>query len=622
MIISGSQQKDKFVDLNILLISSIIFLSKWIISIIIFDDKNLLDKIIFEFSDLYYFGLILNFSELNFIPNYLEDLKAYDVLPTPIGSILFHSLFFKFFNISSFFILEFVFLYIFLILLVKILRICFLDYNYAVLFSLVFFLLPYISSNFTVFNYNLDTLGNFFSFRVPRPLVTSCYFLWGVYLGLKYFLNDKFTYKDSLYVGIVLSLLLSSYYYSFVLLSILFGILIIKKILSEKNYIRINYKKFLFSFSILLIFSIPFFIIYFYSNTDSLTKIGLINLNFETKLTLIKYLFKKILSWYFILSFILIFLFQELLKKFSKTNSKTITFLYLLYISSILSPFIFISLSSSVSETYHFLNWIIIIWFFVMIVYFGIISNILIKNIFAKKEIFLKNLNIFISSILIIVFLFFHYQILDDKSNKHLRTDYINLQNFIDDNYDDLNNLLSFSIKAQLIWLFKNKSNFLSIDSSLTSLTYNQLEYSFIKNLKFLNITSEDFEKIISNKKRSWRYDNKYVKYFSWYRYQANSLITFNRSKDFTLDELKHIKNSRPTLTQQIMIPRNEIKRLVNLYKNYSLDNNFIKPDLIVLDENSEISQYSNINSNNYCKIEMFKFLNVYVLIKDKNICK
>ena len=70
------------------------------------------------------------------------------------------------------------------------------------------------------------------------------------------------------------------------------------------------------------------------------------------------------------------------------------------------------------------------------------------------------------------------------------------------------------------------------------------------------------------------------------------------------------------------MIPRNEIKRLVNSYKNYSLDSNFIKPDLIVLDENSEISQYSNINFNNYCKIEMFKFLNVYVLIKNKNICK
>ena len=169
----------------------------------------------------------------------------------------------------------------------------------------------------------------------------------------------------------------------------------------EKNYIRINYKKFLFSFSILLVFSIPFFIIYFYSNTDSLTRIGLINLNFETKLTLIKYFLKKILGLYFILSFIALYLFQELLKKFSKTNSKIITFLFLLYISSILSPFIFISLSSSVSEIYHFLNWIIIIWFFVMIIYFGIISKILLKNIFEKKEIFFKNISFFVKIFLI-----------------------------------------------------------------------------------------------------------------------------------------------------------------------------------------------------------------------------
>ena len=65
-----------------------------------------------------------------------------------------------------------------------------------------------------------------------------------------------------------------------------------------------------------------------------------------------------------------------------------------------------------------------------MIIYFGIISIIFNKNIFVKKEIFLKNLNIFISSILIVVFLFFHYQILNDKNNKDLRTDYINFQNF------------------------------------------------------------------------------------------------------------------------------------------------------------------------------------------------
>ena len=160
MIITSHHQKNKFLDANILLISSIIFLSKWIVSLIIFDDKNLLDKIIFEFSDLYYFGLILNFSEFNFIPDYLQELEAHDVVPTPIGSILFHSLLYKFLNLSSFFVLEFTFLYIFLILLINILKICFHDYNYAVLFSLVFFTLPYITANFTLFNSNLDTIGN------------------------------------------------------------------------------------------------------------------------------------------------------------------------------------------------------------------------------------------------------------------------------------------------------------------------------------------------------------------------------------------------------------------------------------------------------------------------------
>ena len=621
MIITSHHQKNKFFDANILLISSIIFLSKWIVSLIIFDDKNLLDKIIFEFSDLYYFGLILNFSEFNFIPDYLQELEAHDVVPTPIGSILFHSLLFKFLNLSSFFVLEFTFLYIFLILLINILKICFHDYNYAVLFSLVFFTLPYITANFTLFNYNLDTIGNLFSFRVPRPLVTSCYFFWGVYLGLKYFLNDKFTYKDSLYVGIVLSLLLSSYYYSFILLSILFGILACKKIIAEKNYIKINYKKFFFSFLILLVLSIPFFIIYSYSNVDSLTKIGLINLDFETKLTLIKYLLKKILGLYFIFSFILIYLFQQLLKKFDKKKIKVINFLFYLYLSSVLSPFTFIIISSSVSEIYHFLNWIIIVWIFVMVIYIGIITNILSKNVFAKKEIFTKNFTTLTSSALIIFFLFFHYQTLNDKNENNLRTEYINLQNLIEDNYDNLNSLLSFSIKPQLIWLFKGKDNLLSIDSSLTSLTFNQLELSFIKNLKFLNVTSENFEKIISNKRTSWRYDNKYVKYFSWYRYQANSLVTFNNSDDFTFKELEHIKNSRPTLTQQIIIPRNEIKRLTNLYQNYSLKSNFVRPDLIVLDKKSEISFYSNINLNYYCKTEMFKLLDVYVLMSNKNIC-
>ena len=118
------------------------------------------------------------------------------------------------------------------------------------------------------------------------------------------------------------------------------------------------------------------------------------------------------------------------------------------------------------------------------------------------------------------------------------------------------------------------------------------------------------------------RYINENLRYLSWYRYQANSLVTFNKSEDFKFEELEHIKKSRPTLTQQIIIPRKEIKRLVNLYENYSLESNFVRPDMIVLNKNSKISVSSNINSKNYCKIEKFKLLKVYVLITNKQICQ
>ena len=63
---------------------------------------------------------------------------------------------------------------------------------------------------------------------------------------------------------------------------------------------------------------------------------------------------------------------------------------------------------------------------------------------------------------------------------------------------------------------------------------------------------------MITNKKGSWRYTNEYIKYISWYRYQANSLITFKNTNDFSDEELKYISTSRPTKTQQIILPKFE----------------------------------------------------------------
>ena len=108
---------------------------------------------------------------------------------------------------------------------------------------------------------------------------------------------------------------------------------------------------------------------------------------------------------------------------------------------------------------------------------------------------------------------------------------------------------------------------------SYSSLNFNQLEQNFVENLKFLNINKIDFYfDIISNKKGSWRYNNEFVKYFSWYKYQANSLITFKNTNDFKYDEAEFIKKSSPTKTQQIIIPQFEINRLLDLYDKIALN--------------------------------------------------
>ena len=78
--------------------------------------------------------------------------------------------------------------------------------------------------------------------------------------------------------------------------------------------------------------------------------------------------------------------------------------------------------------------------------------------------------------------------------------------------------------------MLKGKKEFSSIESSVSSLNFQQLENNFLQNLRFLNVNPDNFAKLISNKKSSWRYNNDYIKYISWYKYQANSLITFKNT--------------------------------------------------------------------------------------------
>ena len=96
---------------------------------------------------------------------------------------------------------------------------------------------------------------------------------------------------------------------------------------------------------------------------------------------------------------------------------------------------------------------------------------------------------------------------------------------------------------------------------------------------------------------------------------------TFNNSKNFKKDVLKFIESSSPLYSQQIAVPHEEIERLMDLFN--STDNlNFEKPDIIVLEKNSSITKHSTISLDDYCLIEKFKYLDVYLNLEQKVSCK
>ena len=617
MVLKYNTDQKSIFDLNIIALSFFTIFFKWFLSFWLFGEESLINKLLFDIEDIHYFPFIFNLLDLNFSPDYLNNDVSENLIPIPIYSILFHAFFFKLFGLFSFLLLEFIFLYFFLLIITKILIKSNLNYYLAFFASVLIFILPFILENFQFFEINLNNVKNLFSFRFPRPLVTSCFYFWGIYLSLIYYSQKDFSLKNYIFTAICFAFIFVSYYYNFTSLFLLFLFIFFKKFFNEKNYLSNNYLKILISVIFFLILTTPFFIIFKYSEPDFSSMIGVIELNYEIKKSLLSYFLSKIFTIKFILVFFLItFLRFQLIKENSPYNT-AVYFFYYLYISAIIAPFFFTLISPSISEIYHFLNWIIVTSILTIVIYFFLYLNFQINKLSVKS---LKINLFFLSFILILFFQYFNFKNLNQNQNFDQRNDFKNLQKFIDLNSIELNGLLSFSIRPQVLWILNNKDKFYSIESSISSLNFEQLELNFIKNLKFLNLSSSDFLEIISNKKGSWRYDNEYIKYISWYKYQANSLVTFKDTNDFDNEEIKFIKKSAPTKTQQIVIPKFEIKRLINLFNDFEFNYEDDRPDLIVLDKQSLLNKFSSVDSKLYCELNGYKTLNIYVL-KEINSC-
>ena len=163
---------------NLLFISIIIVLSKWLSSTYFFDEP-LSTKIIFESvpDGEAYYPQIKYLSK--FLLNYSYDPEISDLknIAIPISGILIHSILLKIFGFSSFIIAEWICVFIFLLIFYQIFNL-FFSKNLSTIFSILISCTPFLISQTFLSNFQYLRIfeDNFYNLRVPRPMISNLFF--------------------------------------------------------------------------------------------------------------------------------------------------------------------------------------------------------------------------------------------------------------------------------------------------------------------------------------------------------------------------------------------------------------------------------------------------------------
>lgn len=588
---------------NLLFISIIIVLSKWLSSTYYFDE-TLSTKIIFESvpDGEAYYPQIKYLSK--FLLNYSYDPEISDLknIAIPVSGILTHSILLKIFGFSSFIIAEWICVFIFLQIFYHILNL-FFSKNLSTIFSILIFCSPFLISQTFLSNFQYLKIfeENFYNLRVPRPMISNLFFFGFILVILKIDQKNIYRYSSFILIGLILGLTLSSVYYYF-LTQVVFLIIFFQFILKKNLFYELKDKLKFYLISILVFFLsiIPFLInLYFHENEFTIRQ-GVFNLEFEKKIILLKYIVEKYLSIKFlavIFSISLICYFVNLLKLREKKLNNVF---YLTFLSSLFSPILFIVLSNKSFVIYHFINFIVVN----CVMYLIIISLIIFNNILKIR------VNNFATSVFLILVSFAYifndvnrYQNLyNDNEYKNQRNEFSKINSQILSEFNlSKSSLLSFETNI-IIWSIMNDIKYLDfINGFFTSKKDYMIEEDIYSAFKKLKLEKENFYTFIKNNKSSWRYYNNNITKYVYYKYQANSLTTFNNSKDFEKNELIDISKSSPLLHQQSIIPRYEIKRLISEFNEFN--KKLIYPDIIVLNKMDDFVNFSKLELPNYCKV-------------------
>jgi len=153
---------------------------RWILSYINFANEDIVLRTISEVNDSSYFPIIKSFSNFDFNPSFSLDIKDLNLTSFPILSLLPNILFYKIFGSYSFIIIEFLSVFIFLLVFYKIFCLINISKTSSILFSLILFSTPFIINQLSFLNNNLINqislnFSTFYDLRNPRPLISNLY---------------------------------------------------------------------------------------------------------------------------------------------------------------------------------------------------------------------------------------------------------------------------------------------------------------------------------------------------------------------------------------------------------------------------------------------------------------
>ena len=589
---------------TLILLSALIIASiKWLSSYYFFSEE-LSTKIIFESvpDGENFYPQIKYLSQMVFNQSFDQDISGLKNMPLPLSGIILHSILFKFLGFYSFIVAEFICILIFLLIFYHIF-ISFFPKNLSFFFAVLIYFVPLILIETTLNNFQYLGVfsNNFYNFRVPRPMISNLYFFSFILLIVKMNANNFYNYKNFVLLGLILGLTASSVYYYF-LTEIVFLILflILKFKTSFFNQLLNNYKYYLSSILVFLLITFPFVIILYFHEPEFTYRQGIIDLDNEKKLILFSYLIEKYLNLKFLIVFFILSFLSFLANFFDLSGKKLNNTFYLLFLSSLISPLLFLLLAPKTHVFYHFINFIIVTGILYLII-FSLIS----LNHIVKKDLNKTLINFFIFLLLFnYSFVEFRkYQELNNNNNyKTFRNEFSTINSKIKSSFDmTKSSLLSFETNL-IIWAILNDIKYLDfINGFFTSKKDHMLEEDIFSSFKKLGLKKENFNSFIENRKSKWRYINHDFKKSFAYKYQANSLITFNDTKDFAQQELTHILKSSPVLAQQSVIPKYELDRLKQGFDNYETDNT--RSDIIVINKKDEFTLSANLPEKEYCKV-------------------